>query len=448
MLKYKRLTALFAIMVLQTTLAISAGGSVIKEHSGGTILPGVTAAGINLGGMAPVTAEEILRAKFSALEKDSISLLAGDRQWKIPLERVGAVCDFREAVEEAYSVGHSGPFARRLSELLGSKAESTAIPLRMDFNREALQGELERINTEYALKPVDARLFLEDERIKIIPAAYGNEMDIGGTMSRILALQAGSDYTIALSSKTTAPMVKDGDIADLTDIIGECTTRFETGSAARAGNIAMASERLDGKLVRPGEVFTYTSVISPVNGTSGYHKAPVIVGDQLVDDYGGGVCQVSTTLYGAALLAGLEIVERHPHSKPVKYVSPGLDATVAEGVIDFRFRNNLASPVYIISSAVKDRGYVKVVIAGKKEGSSFYRIEPQVKTISPGIVIKSNPRLKKGQSRVLDGGSPGFEASVYRVSVNGDNEERELISKDYYQPEPKIVEVGVTQGRR
>ncbi|MCL5058217.1 MAG: VanW family protein [Actinobacteria bacterium] len=448
MLRFRRLTALFVIIVLQTTLAISAGGSVFKEPSGGIILPGVSAAGINLGGMAPETAGEILRAKVGALGKDSITLVSGDRQWKIPLERVGAVCDYREAVEEAFAVGHSGPFARRLSELLGSKAQSTVIPLRMEFNREALKRELEKINTEYSIKPGDAKLVLEDERIKIVPTAYGNEMDIEGTMSRILALQADSFDINSLSSKTTAPPVKDEDIADLTDIIGECTTRFETGSAGRAGNIARASEQIDGRLIRPGEVFTYNAVISPVNGTNGYHKAPVIVGDQLIDDYGGGVCQVSTTLYGAVLLAGLEIVERHPHSKPVKYVSPGLDATVVEGVIDFKVRNNLASPVYIISSAVKDRGYVKVIIAGKKEGSSFYRIEPQVKTISPGIVIKSNPRLKRGQSMVIDPGSPGFEALVYRVSVNGDNEERELISKDYYQPEPKIVEVGVTQGRR
>jgi vancomycin resistance protein YoaR len=243
--------------------------------------------------------------------------------------------------------------------------------------------------------------------------------------------------------------VGEKDIADLSDIVGECTTRFETGSVGRVRNIARASEQLNGRLVRPGEVFTYNAVIAPVNGDNGYHKAPVIIGDQLVDDYGGGVCQVSTTLYGAALLAGLEIVERHPHSKPVKYVSPGLDATVVEDVIDFKFRNNMGSSVYIISTAVKDKGFVKVVIAGKKEGNAFYRIEPQVKTIAPGIVLKSNPGLKRGQSRVLEGGSPGFEASVYRVTVNGvDEEKRELISKDYYQPEPKIVEVGVTQGRR
>jgi len=446
LLKYKRLAALLVIIVLQTTLAISAGGSVFKERSGEIILPGVTAAGINLGGMTPQIAEEVLRAKFSALANDSITLLAGDRQWKIPLEGIGAACNYREVVSEAFAVGHSGPFARRLSELLGSKAENTAIPVRMEFNREALQRELERVNSEYALKPVDARLVVEDEKIKLIPAAYGNEMDMEGTMSRILALQAGADYSVAISSKTAAPLVKDGDIADLTDILGECTTRFETGSAGRAGNISKASERIDGKLVGPGEVFAYNEAISPISGTNGYYKAPVIVGDQLVDDYGGGVCQVTTTLYGASLLAGLEIVERYPHSKPVKYVSPGLDATVVDGVIDFRVKNDLTSPIYIISSAVKDKGYVKVVIAGKKEGSSFYRIEPQVKTISPGIIMKSNPRLKSGQTRVLDRGSPGFEASVYRVSVYGDNEQRELISKDYYQPEPKIVEVGVSQG--
>lgn len=441
--------ALLLIIVMQTTLAISAGGTVFKDNAEGKILPGITAAGINLGGMSPETAEEVLRSKFSALGKDSIVLSSGDRQWKIPLERVGAVCDYSEAVENAYALGHQGSYARRLTELLGSQAEISNTPLRLEFNREALQRELEEVNAQYAEPPSDAKLALEEERIKVIPEVKGKELDLEGTLSKIMSLNAGSDFNIALSSKSTLPRVKAADLDDLTDILGECTTRFETGSSGRVRNIAKASEELNGRLIRPGELLSYNSVIAPVNGDNGYHKAPVIVGGQLVDDYGGGVCQVSTTLYGAALLAGIEIVERHPHSKPVKYVSPGLDATVVEGQIDFKLRNNLSSPVYIISSAVKDKGFVKVVIAGKKEGNTFYRLEPQVKTIAPGMVLKSNPHLKRGQSRVQAAGSPGFEASVYRVSVNGDKEEkRELISKDYYQPEPKIVEVGVTQGRR
>ncbi|MHB8156076.1 MAG: VanW family protein, partial [Desulfocucumaceae bacterium] len=395
MLKFKKLSALFVIIILQTSLAIFIGGSFLSGGASGEIYPGVTAAGIDLGGMTPQKAEETLTASFNSVDTNYITLVGGERKWIIPLSSINAEYDYQGAVKSAFSVGHSGPFTRRISEMLGNKAVNTDVAMSVNFDMEALKGELQRINGEYSTRPQNARLIIEEGKIKFIPGNSGNEMDQETTLSNTLKLKAGSDFSVMISPKTVQPQIKDEDIADLTDLLGDCTTRFEAGSAGRVGNIARASGQIGGKLINPGEIFSFNAAISPVNQQNGYQIAPVIVGDQLVDDYGGGVCQVSTTIYGAVLLSGLEIVERHPHSKPVKYVSPGLDVTVADGILDFRFKNNLSRPVYIISSTEKDKGYVRITFAGKKEDSKVYRMETAIKTISPGVVLRGNSHLRR-----------------------------------------------------
>lgn len=444
-MKAKRLVALFLIILLQTTIALIIGGSILMGRSGDKVLPGVSSGGIELGGLSPAEAEMSLKEKYGPGENGEIVIVAGDRQWTIPFKSIGATYDYRGAVKKAYDVGRWGPLPLRISELLGNRAANTDIPLPLKFDQEALKKELEKINAQYSAQPRNARLVLEEEnKVTLVPGRDGHEMDLSGTIARISALRAGLDLKVDAASSIILPGIKDEDLSGLTDVLGECVTRFETGSTGRANNISLATGKIDGVLVNPGEIFSFNSALGSVDQKNGYLKAPVIANNWLVDDYGGGVCQVSTTLYGAVLLSGLEIVERHPHSKPVKYVPPGLDVTVSEGLKDFIFKNNLDSKVYVFSATGPEDGYVRVVIIGKKKNNTVYRVESEVKTVTPGIVLRGSPGLSKGESVVVNEGSPGFEAWIFRVSVSESGEEsKELMSQDYYPPEPKILNVGM-----
>lgn len=440
----KRLAVLSIIIVLLISLTIFFGGSILAGRSGDRILPGVTSAGIQLGGLSPEQADKLLRETLAPSESLEIVLAAEGRQWTIPLKKIGAYYDYPEAVANAYSVGRSGSLMRRVSELLGNKTESTDIMLPLKVDSQLLKSELERINGEYAIKPLNARLLLDKNQVSAVPGKDGIEMDLTEITRHISGFSAGMELKVDITPKIVPPEIRDQDLSGLTDIMGECTTLFEAGSVGRVNNIARASGKLNGKLVKPGEIFAFNGVVGPIDEKNGYLKAPVIADNQVVDDYGGGICQVSTTLYGAVLLSGFEIIERYPHSKPVKYVPPGLDVTVAEGQKDFRFKNNLNHPVYIVSSTEPDMGYVKVIIVGKKQNNLIFKIDSVIKTTSPGIVIKGDDRLWRGQSVVVSEGSPGFEASVYRHSLDENGEEKkELISHDIYLPEPKIIEVGI-----
>jgi len=438
------MSVLYLIVFLQTTLAVFVVGSVFTGRANDKILSGVICAGIPLGSLTMSQAEDTLRENIVIDDNSAIVLESEDKHYEIPFKSIQAAYDYRAAVKQAYAHGHTGMAVLRISEQLGDMAGQLDIPLRITFNRQFLEKELERVNGLFAQKPENARIILENNKTKIIPGKEGFELNLPEAVQQINGLTFGMETRFKIPVRSVAPKIKEEQLVGLTDVLGECTTWFETGSTGRAENIVRASGLLDGTLVLPGEVFSYKREISPFNEKNGYKIASVIAGKELVQDYGGGVCQVSSTLYGAVLLAGLKIIERYPHTKLVKYVAPGLDATVSDNDKDFRFENNLGRPVYIMSSSLESAGYVKVTIIGHKDDKNAYKIETEEKISSPGIIIKNNAKLPRGSSTVVDEGSPGIEVSVFRVSMFDDVQTgRELISYDIYPSEPKIVEVGI-----
>ena len=143
-------------------------------------------------------------------------------------------------------------------------------------------------------------------------------------------------------------------------LLSECTTSFAGGKAARKENITLASNAINGTIIKPGEVFSFNETVGPTNKKAGFRLARIFVGGRDSEGYGGGVCQVSSTLYKAAKEAGLEIVERHPHSKRVTYLPKGEDAATSYGRIDLKIRNNKNCNVKIETCA--DNELVTVVL--------------------------------------------------------------------------------------
>ncbi|MFQ5808027.1 MAG: VanW family protein [Armatimonadota bacterium] len=200
---------------------------------------------------------------------------------------------------------------------------------------------------------------------------------------------------------------------------------------------------MDGTTVQPGKVFSFNTTVGPWEADTGYKRAPVSYDGQLVLAWGGGVCQTSTTLYNAALLAGLEIVERHRHTWAPTYVAPGRDAAVASGGFDLRFRNSLLSPMQIRSKVTSQSLGFEVLA---REGPPW-RVEVAEEVhavVQPCEVTEPDPDLAPGRRRVMTTARPGFRACVYRTfSREGEEARRELVSTDTYPPLNGLVRVGV-----
>jgi vancomycin resistance protein YoaR len=213
--------------------------------------------------------------------------------------------------------------------------------------------------------------------------------------------------------------------------IGRYTTMLTGRNHSQRHNALLAIRHLAGAVVGPGEVFSFNARVGTCSRDAGYRKAPVSYNGQLIDSWGGGVCQVSTTLYNAALLSGMEIVERNRHRFAPGYVAPGRDAAVAFSTIDLRFRNPYSVPVRIEADIQGER--LTAAIYGEVRFKSRPQIVQDVRQIQEPMTFE----LRSGRTgRVRNTGKFGCEVVTYRVW--GDR--RELISTDDYPAMNRIVE--------
>lgn len=228
-----------------------------------------------------------------------------------------------------------------------------------------------------------------------------------------------------------------------TDLLAEYETNFSEYHLNRSQNIKIATTKINGTVVLPGEVFSYNDTVGYRTELEGFKYAPMYIGGKLVDGIGGGVCQVSSTLYNAVLCANLEVVERKNHQFLPTYVEAGKDATVADGYIDFKFKNTRKYPIKIIATA--KNGVLTVKIYGKKQEIEYdIKIQSQVKEFIPYETIYEYDDTKKtGEYIIVQNGKNGCECKTYKtVSLNGDVISKVIISTDKYSAMNQIIKVG------
>ena len=227
----------------------------------------------------------------------------------------------------------------------------------------------------------------------------------------------------------------------MTQIAGYATP-LEDRSTAQRHNARLAAEALNGYTIAPGAVFSFNHVVKPWTIEQGYLKAPVSFDGELVPAYGGGICQTSTTLYNAALLAGLPILERHPHVFAPKYVTPGRDAAVAQYTVDLRFRNPYSWPIRIDAFVRGDR--VEVYLLARERPRAAVDVTTTVVSIArPGQAVRpAGADGGSGLPVIMNPGEIGFRVITNRVVYRDGREvERELLSDDTYDSADRVVRV-------
>lgn len=217
---------------------------------------------------------------------------------------------------------------------------------------------------------------------------------------------------------------------------------YHTGLSGRTNaqvhNLQIAVRSLDEKIIPPGGEFSFNRTVGSWTAERGYVKAPVSYDGELIPAWGGGVCQASTTLYNAALLAGMDILERHRHRFPAKYAPPGQDSAVAQYNIDLRFKNPYKWPVKIETAI--EGGSVVCRILSQEPISSEISVEREVRQITePGEVVRVSQNGSDGHWRIINHGQPGMQVAVYRRITNGPSSKRTLISEDTYPPMNRLL---------
>ncbi len=222
-------------------------------------------------------------------------------------------------------------------------------------------------------------------------------------------------------------------------VIGRCTTQLDPDQASRNSNIAIAAKKLNGTLVQPGQEFSFNGIVGERSSDLGYGPARVIVDGRSEPGIAGGICQLSSTLYNAALLAGMEIVERRAHSRPVPYLPAGLDATVSYGAIDLRWANTSEASVTVRAQVSADN--VSVWLEGRSPAPEIELFTEVVEVIPPRPAAPPDPtgRAKcpplPGAGTVASIGAPGYRVRVWaETAVPEAGRRRRLVSEDLYEP--------------
>ncbi|NPV71489.1 MAG: hypothetical protein HPY55_12725 [Firmicutes bacterium] len=291
----------------------------------------------------------------------------------------------------------------------------------------------------------DARLSVDDkDNVQIIPEIPG--VSVNGENLRASLVKDGkwaaviSEVTIPLDIVT--PEVTEQNLRGLG--IRRKISSFSTAHNKdndRTDNIRLAALKLDNYMLAPGEVFSFNDVVGPRNAEDGYKETPVYWRNEVRKGLGGGVCQLSTTLYNVVLLANLEVVERHSHSLTVDYVPLGRDAAVSYGEVDFKFRNN--TPNYVLLKSSVSGGKVNISMFGDLDGDPKVAIKTEVlKKVEFGEETVQDPRMPKGQVKVREG-KPGYVVRSERlVYVDGKQVSKELLGVSRYFPLSKQIKLG------
>lgn len=319
-----------------------------------------------------------------------------------------------------------------------SKNSDLDVPL---LHKEVPELDLEAIYKEVYTEPKDAYYTKANGKYTIYPHVTGVSFDIPSARK---ALEEKKDeYSIPLkftNPKTTTSQIG---IEAFPDQLASFSTKYNPDQTSRSENLKIASGKINEKVLMPGEVFSYNEVLGKRTIENGFKEAGVYEGNKVVQGVGGGICQVSSTLYNTVLLANLEIIERTNHGLPVGYVPPSQDATVSYGTIDFKFKNNRTYPIKII--AYSTNGDCVVVFYGMKEDVEYeVVIESSIQERTPFTTVYENvSSLSPGSQKVVQNGSDGYKSVAYKVlKRNGNVVSRTLLSTDKYAPINKTIQVG------
>lgn len=310
------------------------------------IVQGVTLSGEMLGELPPEIGQVVIISKSNGLLNQTLTLTSMDRAESFSLKELGAILNTQEIIDKSYSWGHQGSILQRYQErkkALSGKDFQLGLSWDKDKLTKILHETLDPMN-----KPaVNAKYTVDvDQSIQILPSQTGQEVDVDLLVTQIQALDIYHLQSLSIPLKSLAPEISEQQLKEQT-LLSSFSTEFTGSSASRAHNIQLAANTLNGITLKPGETFSFNESVGERTVEKGYQEAPVIQDGELMPGIGGGICQVSSTLYNTVLNGKLENVERHPHSLPVAYVSKGKDATVAWGALDYKFKNNTQDLIMI-----------------------------------------------------------------------------------------------------
>ena len=305
--------------------------------------------------------------------------------------------------------------------------------------------DIDKIYSEVHSEPKDASYTpaTETEKAKIIADIDGIDFAISIDEAKAKLEEVANEYIIPINRTKANVTINDIGLEAFPSKIQEFSTRYDASNYGRSENLRVATSKINGTVLMPGEQFSFNKVVGERTVQEGYKNAAIYSGDGVVEGLAGGICQVSSTLYNVALLSNLQIDERYNHSFVTTYVGAGKDATVVYGVKDFKFTNTRSYPIKIKGYA--ENGVIGFEIYGIEEDVEYkINIVTEILETHPYTTqtVQDNS-LQPGTQYVSQVGASGYKSVTYKEKVlNGAIVSKEVLSNDIYKPMTRIIHVG------
>lgn len=401
-----------------------------------------------VGGMTADEASDAVESYIDSLADQTVTLTANDMSVQATAADLGLSWGNEEIVEDAAAYGKTGNLIARYKAKKDLENEDKVFTLTLTADADKVAAFLEEHAGELNREAVDCGLTRENGSFVIVDGATGVEVNADESVNVIDTYFASgwvSDGTITLATEETQPRGTEEELSKVQDVLGTFSTNYSSSASGRKANVRNGAGKINGSVVYPDEEFSVYETVQPFTAENGYELAGSYENGTTVETYGGGICQVSTTLYNAVIRAELEVTERSGHSMLVGYVDPSADAAIAGTYKDLKFKNNTGAPIYIEGYA--DGATLTFTVYGqeyREEGREVSFVSETLSTTNPTVqyVASSAPigSISKTQSS-----HTGKTAQLWKVvTINGVEQSREIFNKTSYQMSPTKYSVGVS----
>ena len=414
-----------------------------------TALDGIYVEDISVGGMTEEQITQAVNDKIEQLKPSVINLFAGEQNAQVTAGDLGLSCANPEVAREAVTIGQEGNVLKRfLTQNRLKNGETVTFSLKYTVDGEAARQAVENNTAVLNREATDATLTRENGEFIVNPGQTGCSVNVDESTAKVVNYLTtswrGGIGGVELVTEETPAGGNPEQLALVKDLLGEGMTEYGNGTSGRKQNVAVGAEKINGTLVQPGEEFSVEAVVVPFDAENGYALAASYEMGKVVDSYGGGICQVSTTLYNAVLNAELEVLERHNHTMIVTYVDPSKDAAIAEGLMDLRFANNTDYPIYISGYAYG--GELTFTIYGHEtrdpNRTVEYVSETTGTTTADGVALYATDQ-PVGYLSQTQGALQGLTAVLWKYVTENGETTKEQVNSSTYQATPVCYDVGV-----
>jgi len=435
------------VVILASTTAVQAYNmsKTINKYSN-TIYPDVAIEDIDLSGMTKSEAIDLLQKKYGdVVLKKKININALGITYSIDYSKLNAKYEIEEAVNEAFSYGKSLKTIEKYK--LIRSPEPMQYQLKFNYDAKPVKDFIADMQKKIDKAPINSTIsMVSSGNFSITKDESGLRIDTQ-KLEKDIKEKINGDITGDIEIKAQINDVQASITADklskINTKISSFSTNFSGSSANRVANIVLATKSINGKLLMPGDTFSFNDVVGERTAKKGYKDAPVLVGNKLDSGLGGGICQVSTTMYNAVMRANINATERSHHTLPSHYIGLGMDATVDYGNIDYKFKNTLDFPIYVEGFAEGNNLVFNVYSDKSLTNRTYDLVSETYDIIQPDTKYIEDPNLYEGETVLDQPPSIGYKVRVYKKTYeNGKLIGQELISNETYKKVDEVIKKG------